>query len=226
MRRARIHALMVAGALACTLAGSSDDARAESGVAQVDDRYGIAVRVGQNFLTKRFAELHWEHAPGSDQSLAYGIQLLRQRGSMTMALGFRYEGLRMPDGTWIDRGDSIPADQAYMVTFRGLTWYSMDASFVWHTSMSWPISFRYGAGIGVGLLRGDVLKEPRSCSSNDVASCTMVAGMAEDAGLPSLFPVLSVFAGFQWRPSRRVAITLDGGLRSVPFVDLSVAVMF
>ena len=53
------------------------------------------------------------------------------------------------------------------VQFNGLALWALDVSFVWHTMFNEWFGMHYGAGIGVGIVAGDILR-----TSNDPALCT------------------------------------------------------
>ena len=93
------------------------------------------------------------------------------------------------------------------------------------------LGLRYGLGVGLGILRGDILETDYLCPSNSFAleDCMQ----APDAGdvrqpidLPPVVPLMTALVGVQYAPSPYVTFNLEGGLQTTFFVGMSAAVFF
>jgi hypothetical protein len=97
-----------------------------------------------------------------------GFQFFRRRGNFDFAISFMYVNLSPPDGNWLGKGqDRTAANDTDFVQFRSLAMYGADASFIWHSNFADWFGIHYGAGIGIGMISGDILR-----TSNSSALCT------------------------------------------------------
>lgn len=198
---------------------------------QDDGKLGLGVRMRYIHVPHQALELFVERSGGSGSHPGFGLELIREKGDMTFTIGLEYESIAPRDGVYIDKGDRIPEDPVDYVEFRDFTWVTLDFSFIGHRTLGTDyVALRYGAGLGVGYIMGDVLRTDYVCSSEDVSSCQQDPAaenvQAPDEDIPPFFPVLNVLLGVQIRPLDNVAINIEGGVRTVPFVGTSVALLF
>lgn len=198
--------------------------------AEPDAMWGIGVRLRQVRMPESVIELFVEDAPGGGTHVGYGFEIIRQKGNFTLSLGLEYEELSATNGIWIDKGDSIPQDPVDDVRFNNFGWVGADLSFVWQAGLIKDVLFlRYGAGLGVGLLRGEILQTDYLCTTDQTSSCTQdpnAMNINSPANLPPVFPIVNVVVGAQIRPVKYLAINLEGGIRTVPFIGTTVAFMY
>jgi hypothetical protein len=214
--------------------------------------YGIDVRLREVFIPQGLIELFLDHVPGGVQSTGYGFDLVRKRGNLELQLGFEYEKLTPTAGVYIDKGDSpniapSASNQAavdYILPGSKFAWYTIEFTFLNHAPITKWLAFRYGGGIGLGILTGSIPRYKVYCgagasSPDNLGPCTPMplggAATLDTADLPNqpnpestppVFPVVNAILGFQIRPIDKVVINLEGGIRSLPFIGVSLGYFF
>jgi hypothetical protein len=73
-----------------------------------------------------------------------------------------YQNMSPPDGYWLGRGKSI-TDDTDLVQVKGLGLITMDAAYVLRQYFSPYFGIHYGAGLGLGVVRGKVLRTSATC---------------------------------------------------------------
>jgi hypothetical protein len=235
-------------ALLVAIGGGASSARAQAALSDDDDdqpppdtapsvsaeadkaHFGVGLRLREVFIPKGLIELFVERAAGGGNHLGYGLEVVRRKGNFEISLGFEYESLAAGDGVWIDKGDQIPTDDPDLVEFDNFGWVGADVSFIWQQELAKMVALRYGAGIGLGVILGDVLRTDYHCTTDDVNSCSNDTTGAnqrtpEDA-IPPVFPIINFLIGVQIRPTDNIAINIEGGLRTLPFLGTTVAYYF
>jgi hypothetical protein len=130
-----------------------------------DLSYGLATRLRWvtiptwvlNLFTKQNVPL---------SSWGTAIEFFRRKGNFDFAISLTYTNLSPHDGNWLGKNRDAAANTDF-VQFRSLAMYGADASFIWHTNFTDWFGVHYGAGIGIGIIGGDVLR-----TSNDNTLCT------------------------------------------------------
>jgi len=159
-----------------------------------DLSYGVAARLRWvsvpgwmlNLFTKKNVPL---------SSWGTGFELFRRKANFDLVASFAYQNMSPPDGNWLGKGDNHPAatDTDY-VQFAGLALWSFDLSFVWHTMFNDWFGMHYGAGIGIGIVAGDILRtsnDPTLCNemnAGDVNQCYPRGSMPNGSGGRTLLP--------------------------------------
>lgn len=213
-----------------------DDSPAVTASAQAEPgaSLGIGLRVRQIFMPKAMIELFVEEMPGTTSQTGFGLEFIREKGNFAFVLGVEYESLAAAEGLWLDKGDSLDrGDEPDLVEFEDFGWVGVDATFLWQSRLTSWFALRYGAGIGIGYFLGEVLRSDRACPDGelDLAQCgpspaPSMADRTPEDDIPPVFPIINVVLGAQFRPIENIAINIEGGLRTVPFVGTSVAYMF
>jgi hypothetical protein len=130
-----------------------------------DLSYGVASRLRwvtiPKWLLNGFTK---QNVPLSSWGTA--IEFFRRKGNFDFSISLTYTNLSPHDGNWLGSGKNASQDTDF-VQFRGFAMYGADASFIWHNNFADWFGIHYGAGIGVGILAGDILR-----TSNDSALCT------------------------------------------------------
>jgi hypothetical protein len=158
----RIGSLSVALAVT-SLAGPAQaqpasEAESVSARAVEPARYGIGIRmprwvtVPDWLLGAFFAESEAVSTFG-----AYGFELIRRKADFDLVLGLSYQNMSPADGNWLGRGRDPGIDTDF-VQFRGFGIIGVDASFVGRRRFGQYLGMRYGAGLGLALIRGKVLR--------------------------------------------------------------------
>jgi hypothetical protein len=202
--------------------------------AVVKSDYGVGVRLRQVFIPKGLLEFFVEEAASGIRNWGFGIEAIRRKGDFEMALGVEYESLSGEDGLWIDKGDTIPEDEVDLVEYDDFGWITVDTTFTWHTQLHPMVALRYGAGIGLGIMLGDVLRSDYVCDSSVLSldSCHLrtsppaVNIREPEDKVPPVFPVLNALVGAQIRPVERAAINIEVGMRSVFYFGITGAMFF
>ncbi|HUH03114.1 MAG TPA: hypothetical protein VML75_14055 [Kofleriaceae bacterium] len=188
--------------------------------------FGVGLRLRQTFIPTSIIEAFVERAEGGHSNFGIGIEGIRRRGDLEISFGIEYESLAGDDGIWID--NDLAAD---LLEYEGFGWITGDFTFVWHTKLHEYVALRYGGGAGLGIILGDVLQTDYICNPPDsVGSCNPDPG-GEDMRtpqdkIPPVFPVVNILAGVQIRPTKNIAINVEGGMRTVFYFGSTVAYFF
>ncbi len=196
---------------------------------KVVPEYGVGLRLRgvfePAFMMNLFVE---EQTSGGMFHPGFGLELNRRKGEFELVLGFEYENLSPSDGYWLEKGDdgTSPGQYPDFVDFDGLSWFTTDLTFMFHSPINEKVAFRYGAGFGLGIVFGDALQTDQVCSGTDFETQCMndMSGGAQrndPADIPPVFPVVNLILGAQFRPSRSVSINIETGLRTIFFFGIS-----
>ncbi len=190
-------------------------------------RYGFGLRFRGLFVPQSAFERFAEVVPSGMSQPELGFELIRRRGNFETAYGIAWAALSVDDGIWLDDLDHNPS----LVEFDGFSWIALDVSAVWKHPFSPTWGLRYGMGIGLGIIRGDILETDYLCPSNSFAlqDCMQAPDAADvrrPIDLPPVVPLMTALVGIQYTPSQYVAFNLEGGLQTTFFVGMSAAVFF
>lgn len=209
--------------------------------------YGVGLRARSIWLPKAVLELFLTRAAGGAHNYGGGLELSRRRGSTELQLGFEYERVNVGQGVWINKGDDVAAgDEADYVLGPGdagkqLGWFTVEFTFINHAELSKTFAVRYGGGLGLGILTGELdhynivcvnatnaAPEP-GCVPPRYNGTGMYSGGVQSPvkyDLPPVFPVVNAILGLQIRPTDKLTINLEGGIRTLPFVGISSSMFF
>ncbi|HET7505012.1 MAG TPA: hypothetical protein VFK02_28505 [Kofleriaceae bacterium] len=227
----------------------ADDPRCPAtGAGQGEVEYGVGVRLRSVWVPRSVLELFVERAAGGAQNFGFGVDLTRRRGTTELQLGFEYENVTVGDGVWINKGDDVArGDEADYVlspddSGHHLAWFTFEFTFLNHAEINRTFAVRYGGGLGIGVLIGELDHYNVICAAGATnrtpePGCLPMRfqGPAQYSegtetqvayGLPPVFPVVNAIVGLQIRPSRRMTINVEGGIRTLPFVGVSSSVFF
>jgi opacity protein-like surface antigen len=218
-------------------------------IAEVE--YGVGVRLRSVWVPKPILELFVTRAAGGAQNYGIGVDLSRRRGTTELQLGFEYEHVNVGQGVWINNGDNVAmGDEADYVLGPDATtgsgkqfgWFTLEFSFLNHAEITPWMSFRYGAGLGIGVLIGEIDHYNIICAAGATNAAPEPGCVAPRFGgtgmysegqatlvkydLPPVFPVVNAILGLQFKPMDKVTINLEGGIRTLPFVGVSSSVFF
>jgi hypothetical protein len=184
--------------------------------------YGVGIRLRQVVVPKGMIELFVERAESGSSHTGFGLELIRRKANLEISLGFEYESLSGESGFWIDKGEQIPQDDPDWVEFDNFGWITTEVNFIWHTPLHEKVHLRYGAGLGLGIIRGDVLQTDAQCTDVTVSSCMIQPNPANNRkpndNVPPVFPVINLTLGAQIRPTENIAINIEGGMRTAFFL--------
>jgi hypothetical protein len=208
--------------------------------------YGVGIRLRSIRAPAGMIEWFLESAPGGVSNTGLGIDLVRRRGNTELQLGIEYERIEPAEGVWIESNSNVAAgDEADFIVGpdnnggKRLGWLTLEFTFLNHTPLHEKVALRYGAGLGIGFLIGELGRHDVFCNGatneNPEPGCRpSVApfnGAATPTGerpgqvvqyeLPPVFPVLNAIIGLQIRPVRKATINIEGGIRTFPFFGIS-----
>ena len=210
--------------------------------------YGVGVRLRSVWVPRSVLELFVTRSAGGAHNYGVGVDLTRRRGSTELQLGLEFEHVNVGQGVWINKGDNVAmGDEADYVlgpdasTGSGnqFGWFTLEFSFFNHADLTPWLSVRYGAGLGLGVLIGEldhynIICAPGATNSSPEPGCVprerfngtgMYSEGQEtlvkyDLGTP-VFPVVNAIIGLQLKPTDHTTINLEGGIRTLPFVGVS-----
>jgi len=199
---------------------------------KIEPEYGIGVRLRTVFVPKPLLELFVDKASSGVLKPGLGLELSRRKGKFELVLGVEYESVSPDDGFWLDKGDdpNVPAETPDFLEFNGLAWLTADVAFLYNAAVSDQVSFRFGAGLGLGVVFGEILQtdslcDPGTNADNIQSGCRKnpdAAQVNDPADLPPVFPVVDLFiVGLQFRPIEKLSLNLEAGIRTVGFFGLS-----
>jgi hypothetical protein len=213
-----------------------------------DIEYGVGLRLRSVWVPKAILELFIQRAEGA-QNIGYGVDLTRRRGTTELQLGFEYERVNVGEGVWINKNDNVAtgdeADYVLSPKHSGhqLAWFTVELTFINHAELNKMFSVRYGGGLGIGVILGELDHYNIVCNGATNASpepgCvpTRFGGTADystDPGgetqvaynLPPVFPVVNAILGLEIKPTDKLTINIEGGIRTLPFFGISSSYFF
>jgi hypothetical protein len=182
-----------------------------------DLSYGVAARLRWvtvpgwllNLFTKKNVPL---------SSWGTGIELFRRKANFDFVVSFGYQNMSPSDGNWLGSGRNAATDTNF-VQFQNLALYSIDAAFIWHTTFNDWVGLHYGAGFGLGIVGGHILRtvdngggctdanagdlsqcHPITCTATSCTDAQLQAGgrfVSND--LPPALPIINVVLGLDFR---------------------------
>jgi hypothetical protein len=228
----------VPGAAAQTPAKPAVDLGEEQSVQRPADlSYGVAARLVwvsvPAWLLNQFTK---KNVPLS--SWGTGIQFFRRKGNFDIAFAFNYQNMSPPNGNWLGSSATALTDVSYL-EFQSFAMYGFDASFIWHAFFTDWFGMHYGAGVGIGILGGNIKRtkaldnnctdanagDPNQCTHNGIASQLSVEPLPD---VPAAVPILNAVLGVDFRvPTLRGwEARLEGGFYDAFFLGGGVGYTF
>jgi hypothetical protein len=232
-------------------ANPSDARCPHAGVEPGEVEYGVGVRLRSVWVPRSVLELFVQRAASGAHNYGVGVDLSRRRGDTELQLGFEYERINVGQGVWINKDDNVAAgDEADYVLGPDSTtgsghqfgWFTIEFTFLNHAEITKWLAVRYGGGLGIGFLLGEVDHYNIICTG--ATNATPEPGCVPprfngtgrysegqetvvkyDLGTP-VFPVVNAILGLQFRAAERWTINVEGGIRTLPFVGVSSSVFF
>jgi hypothetical protein len=207
-------------------------------------------------VPRSILQLFVERAAGGAHNYGIGVDLSRRRDTTELQLGFEYERINVGQGVWINSGDNVAdpssgvgGDEADYVlgpdaSGHQFGWFTMEFTFLNHAEITKTLSVRYGGGLGIGILIGEIdhyniichgatnaspepgCVPPRFNGNGTYSDPTPGSEVQVAYGLPPVFPVVNAIIGLQFKPTEQVTINLEGGIRTLPFVGVSSSMFF
>jgi hypothetical protein len=190
--------------------------------------WGIGGEVRRTHVSTGVQHFFVEDTPGPATQDGAGIAFTRRQGRNELVLGFGYDPFEGQEGYYLELDqDPTGFDNVDLVEFsRKLSWFTIDFTIVGHINLHKILALRYGAGLGVGIIRGTVWRTSATCTSDRIQQdCELDetgARQHEAAKIPPVLPVVNFLAGIELRPAKFFAVHVDAGLHTVPYVGAGV----
>ncbi len=96
------------------------------------------------------------------------LEGFRRKENFDIAVGVGYQNMSPPDGNWLGKTKD-PSVDTDLVQVKGMSLISLEVSFVWNTWLNEYFGVYYGAGLGLGILTGKVLRTSAdNCTAENV----------------------------------------------------------
>jgi hypothetical protein len=197
---------------------------------------GVAVRMRFLFIPKAIFNLFVDHStPMSQYSI--GAAFVRRRGNFDIEFAVTYANTKPKNGYWLDKGNNPGVQGQYpgLRNFDDLSLIGADATFIWHTDIVPTVQFRYGAGIGIGFLIGNIVGTDTVCDANTQASdlddpstdqCHPVDGSTRNRDKIPVVPIVHLLAGLRFKLIDQLSLNVELGLWDAPFVGANIGYFF
>lgn len=203
--------------------------------------WGIGIRFRNVRAPQGLLELFVERAPGGTSNYGIGVDFVRRRGDIELQLGFEYERIEPPEGVWIERNTNVANDEVDYILSpesnndKTLGWLTAEFTFLSHAKLAKGLALRYGGGAGVGVVLGELGRYDVRCAAGATnespepgcvpmqrgGTGTATSGTVLKYNLPPVFPVVNAILGLQLRPTAKMTINVEGGIRTFPFFGIS-----
>ncbi len=201
--------------------------------------YGIGARARAVTTPGFMLDLFFDHHTGAINSAGFGLEFVRRKRNLDIVVSSEYASHNGANGIWLDAGAQPAA--ADWVEFEDFAFLSADISFIWHRPFSKFIALRYGAGLGVGFVLGEMIRQDASgCTSTNLADpsgcrpagadCTASGCTPQSVrnvrsnnspkfndGVPPVLPTINVLLGTRISISPHFTINLEGGFHDFAF---------
>jgi len=136
--------------------------------------YQIGVHIRPLFVTEAMLAPYLDQRT-SMEGFAIGGEFIYRRPRFDVVTSLDFSWLPVKDGNYLGKGNPPDLDTKF-VEFRSLSFLSADVSIIGHNALKPWLEIRYGAGIGVGVVFGDVLVTSNfgGCTAqnaSDIAAC-------------------------------------------------------
>jgi hypothetical protein len=130
-----------------------------------DVLYGAGLHLRGIFVPEWFLNAFLDSSTALN-SVSLGGEFVRRKGNFDLVATINFGFYSPPDGTYLGNGKN-PAYDADYLQFRDLNVLTFDVSFLWHHDFTKWLSLVYGAGLGLGIVLGDIYR-----ISNFQGNCT------------------------------------------------------
>ena len=217
----------------CAFADVTDEEkRMLEGRPSYDEAYSIMARTRfitvPDFILGAFFDRN-ESTWDGEVNMAFGLEFTYQNvGSYDLVFSVDWTNLATPNGYWLESDD--PLDNADF-TENTLSLISIDASIYWYTDLAKEVAIYYGAGLGLGILLGDLHKtdidyecaKEEGRNSVNIGDCPTqsYAPRKKEDDVPPVVPLINVTLGFKFTIADHFVIKLEGGFKGYFFGGLA-----
>ena len=208
-------------------------------------QYGAGFHLRALFVHRWFLSLFLDEST-SLNSVAFGGEFIRRKGNFDLVASIDFGFYSPPDGNYLGSGKDPKFDTDY-TQFRDLNILAFAVHFIWHHEFLPWLSLVYGAGVGLGIVLGDIYRisnDPDRCNrdnAGDENQCypkgvnpatreedlLRLTGGNDSPQDPHLFkeddvwpviPVVHLLVGLNFKISQQFSVRLDGGWRDAFYV--------
>jgi hypothetical protein len=165
-------ATMIAGAGS---AHAQDVQAIDAAAAPPTAQFGFAVRSRYVSVPAWFLGLFTKENTTLSTLGHFGAEFLHRKGNRDIAVGVSWQNMSPPDGNWLGAGKQGYKDVDY-VQFKDLQMWGIDATFIWHNNFNEYIGVHYGAGLGLGILTGKILRTSAGTGETTDIDCVTKPG--------------------------------------------------
>jgi hypothetical protein len=137
-------------------AASSQELNAQVQVGPHDVVYGAGARLRWVSVPHWLLDLFTKQNK-SLSSYGFAGEFFRRKGDMDIMIGVSYQKMGPADGNWLGKGREASLDTDF-IQFRNFGFVGLDATFIWRSVISEYVAFRYGAGLGLAIMTGEMLR--------------------------------------------------------------------
>ena len=195
---------------------------------------GVGVRLRYAFAPQKMLTLIADHAT-SMRTLAIGGEVVRRKGDFDLIFGLEYMRLSSDPGYYLSKGNDPAVDGPDYYQFDGVSLLGWDATFAWSAAIVDSVQLRYGVGLGLALVSGDVLKADAICDPGtevldlddvNTSKCHKLAQPTAANSLPPILPVVNVMLGLRIRVADRIWVNVEGGFKDMLYAGIGSNYMF
>lgn len=154
---------------------------------------------------------------------SFGLELVRRRKLMDISFSLDVTPAAPQEGYWVESGGDPAGGDADYLTSDGFLLVGLDVSFLWNRPIAHNIDFRYGVGLGVGVILGDIIRTDAVCPGVGVGvevsdrNCTHPGPGRPDEDIPPAVPIINALVGLRFQLSEEVALNVETGFRNLFF---------
>lgn len=133
--------------------------------------YGAGFQVRGVFVPSWFLNA-FLNASTPLNSVAIGGEFIRRKGNFDIVASINFGFYSPRDGNYMGKNKSYAEDVDY-IQFRNLNLLAFDVAFIWHHDFTKWLSLVYGAGLGIGVVLGDIYRiSNTNCTPENVNDAT------------------------------------------------------
>ncbi len=190
-------------------------------------RYGIGLRMPRYMTVPSwFLDLFTAENVPLSTFKSYGGEFFARRGDYDIVVGVTYQNMSPEDGNWLGKG-KLPREDTDFVQVRDIALLGADVSFVYRFTFTDYVGVRFGAGLGLAKVLGEVLR------ISNWSNCTAENAGDERACRPKICPesgcterMLKDSEGLDGGPDDPKRFREDGVPGAFPIVNLNAGVDF
>jgi hypothetical protein len=178
-------------------------------------------------VSRRTLKLFIEDGPGPVEQDGGGLVFTRRGKSLELVIGLGYDPLDGIDGYYLEQnGDPTMSETVSYLEFDEPMWFTTEITIVGHAMIHKVLGLRYGAGLGFGVVRGEVRKTDSICTGTNIHDPGVCGpdpngiNVDEPVDVWPVIPVVNALLGLELRPFRWISLYADVGLHTAPYAGV------